>query len=113
MHDGTVVHWRDQFTDISRGGKRVAFGHIENETVGQDTAAVKQRECPVSKGVAVELERDDAVCGKAQRVGNETDGIFEIPALHLEMVRTQMHTFRPNDFSELFHETGDDARRTV
>ena len=64
---------------------------------------MKQRQGAVAQGFGVPSKAHKAVGLKPQRRGGELDGVFEIAALDLEMVRPQVHAFGPNHAGKLLH----------
>ena len=95
-HRDAVACGRKQVRNSARFGQRIAFRHIENQAVGENAARVQQVDGAVVKRVGIQLQARQSVGGKPERRGGELDGIFEIAALHLEMVRPQVHPFRPH-----------------
>ena len=87
-------------------GKRIGIGHLKSEAVGKDAVGVNQRERAVEERFGIDLSGGKAVGFEPERGDGETSGIFEVTALCLEVMRAQVHAFRPDDTGESFHAQG-------
>ena len=84
------------FGDGPRRRQRIGFGHFEQQAVGEDAAGMDQRESAVAQGFGIHFTAQKAVVVAAQGGHDELSGVFEIPALRLKMVRTDVHPLRPD-----------------
>ncbi len=103
QHNHGVAGGRNQVGDGSRLRQVVALRHVERQTIGQDAARVQQRNRAVIKRVGVQLQARQPVRSKPERRGGKLDRVFEVAALHLEVVWPQVHTFRPDHSRKQLH----------
>ncbi len=88
---------------MRRIGNRVTVGQIEDETVRQDAGCEAEDGEAVSHGLRIEGKMEESPWLLVQIGTQEPQRVFEIPALRLEMVRTKVHSFRPDDPRQEFH----------
>ena len=82
---------------MARGsGSAIALRHVERQAVAENPARVEQRNGAVMKRLGIQFHAGQAVRSEPEGRSGELDGVFEIAALYLEMVRSQVHAFRPH-----------------
>jgi len=97
VEDDFTVSGSEQIAQLRWLGNRVAVGEIEDEAVGQDAGCEAEYGEAVSEGLRIEGKMEKSPWIPAQIGTEEPECVFEIPALRLEVVGTEMHSFRPDD----------------
>ena len=92
----SVARGRKQVGNDPRRRQRIAFRHVERQAVAENSARVNQRNGAVMERLGIQFHPRQPVRGEPERRGGKLDGVFEIAALHLKVVRTQVHAFRPH-----------------
>lgn len=98
-----VESGREVGGDGAGSGRSVGSGHVEGEAVGEESASGEERDGAVLESFVIELASSESV-GLEPEIGErEVDGIFEVTALRLEVVRPEVHAFRPHNSREGSH----------
>ena len=103
LFDWDAVDWRACERQVERLRQRIALLHMEGEPIFKDAASVDYRNRPVVQRLSIQEATGNAKRHVPQRAGSEADRVFKIAALHLEMVRAEIHSFRPDDSGQIFH----------
>ena len=98
MHRQMIGHRRKQRSEIARRRSIIRSGQIERQAVFKKAAAVCQGEGAVAQSIAVELQAGKAVRIAPKAGGDKIQRVFEVAALRLKIVRTQIHPFGPDGF---------------
>jgi hypothetical protein len=64
---------------------------------------VHQRDTAVDQRLGIELASGESEASKGHGREREFDGVFEIPVLSLELVRSQVHPLEPHDSGKKSH----------
>jgi hypothetical protein len=98
-----VARGRKQIRHGARLGKWIAFRHVEGQAIGKDAARVQQRNSAVVKRLPIELHAAESIGSEPQRRHGKLNGIFEVAALDLEVVRPQVHALGPDYSRKQLH----------
>ena len=81
----------------------VAIGQVEDESVGEDAGGEAEDGEAVAESFGVDGVVQETPGVLAQIGVEEPEGVFKVTALGLEMVGSQVHSFRPDDPREELH----------
>jgi hypothetical protein len=98
-----AVGGRKEVAELNRIRRCVAVGQVEDEAVGKDSGCEAEDGETVAERLGIEGEVEKSPRVLAQIGVQEPQGIFEIPALRLKMVRPEVHAFRPDDPGQELH----------
>ena len=89
---------------MARGsGSASLSGMLKGRPSGKMPRACTSEDGTVVQRLGVQFQPHQAERREPQRGGGKLDGIFEIAALHLKMVRPQVHAFRPHHSRQELH----------
>lgn len=103
MKDDFTVRRSEHAAELRGFGSRVAVGKIEDEAVWKDAGSEIEDGETVAEGLRINGKMQKSPWLLAQIGIEKPERVFEIPALSLEVVRTEMHSFRPDDPREELH----------
>ena len=84
---------RKQRRKIAGLRRDIRAGHVEGEPVREKAACVSQSKSSVAQCVRVKLQSGKSVSVAPKAGSDEIQGIFEVAALGLEMMGTEIHSF--------------------
>ncbi len=99
----TLLRGREELTHLAWRRQRVRLGKVKPQAVGHDAARVDDGHRPVAQRLRVEVVACEPVRLVEELREGEGDRVFEVSALHLEVVLRQVHAFLPNDLREIPH----------
>ena len=84
-------------------GTGIAFRNVEWQSILKHPAPMQKAYRSIAQRIGVELAGSKTVRIPPQARRGKVDGLFEIPVLRLEMMRRQIHPFRPHDSRQQLH----------
>src|ERR1700676_1537803 len=94
---------REDRGNIASLRHKVTPGNVERQTIVEHPTGVHQRHGSVAERIRIELAGGESITVPPQARSREMNGIPETPVLRLEMMRGQIHPFRPHDFGKQLH----------
>src|SRR5208282_1907771 len=102
--DGQMVgSRREERGNVARLRQCITLWNGERQTILEYSKSVHQSHSSVAQRISIKLARGESVAVLPQARSREMHGIFEVPVLCLEMMRGQIHPFRPHDFGKQLH----------
>jgi hypothetical protein len=103
VHQADIAVRRKYIYNAPRSWHRIAFWHVEGETVREQPAGVQHRDRTVPQRLRIQLAGSQTPRFEPEFRSCEPNRIFEIAALKLEVMRAEVHPLRPHHPRQKLH----------
>ncbi len=87
----------EEIRDIARRRQRIAVRHVKRQSIRKNPAGMQQRESAIAQRFSIQSQAYEPIGFITECGGSKLNRIFEVTALHLEMMGRQIHAFGPDN----------------